>query len=367
VDLLAAGLLVYALTRPSGHLKATAAVTRTYRAAADPARAKTTAASSTTAALVVHHHHHHHKKLAPATVMTNPDQSRGPKVSAKAKEKAHSSPAMVGSGAPGGNRGGGALAPGATASFTELRDRIGDSAHIAVAVQPLGDGRMQVFGGNPEMLAMSTSKIFVLASLLADKGGVQNFSSEQRSLAQTAVTESDNDSILALFSDLEADQGGLDGASGYATDLLHKAGDDTVTVSTGPIPAGYATTFGQTPWTPAQEVTFFRSLANGCLIPSADVDYVLGLMGQIIPSERWGLGSAGFDEVAFKGGWGPLPDGYGVRQTGIIGEGEQAVVVSIAADPATDFGTGQQVLDQISGWLKSELRPTAHPRASCAA
>jgi hypothetical protein len=225
---------------------------------------------------------------------------------------------------------------------------------------------MQTFGGSPAMPAMSTSKIFVLTSLLADKGGVQNFSAEQKSLAQTAITESDNDSILALFSDLEADQGGLTGASDYATSLLHRAGDDATTVSTGPIPAGYATTFGQTPWTPAQEVTFFRALASGCLIGSADTQYVLGLMGQIIPSESWGLGSAGFGHVAFKGGWGPLPDGYGVRQTGIIGTGDHAVVVSIAADPATSFTTGQSVLDQIATWLHTEIRPVAHPGASCA-
>ena len=225
---------------------------------------------------------------------------------------------------------------------------------------------MQTFGGNPLMPAMSTSKIFILTALLLDRGGVQHFTAEQKSLAQTAITESDNDSILALFSDLEADQGGLTGASSYATNLLHKAGDLTTTVSTGPIPAGYATTFGQTPWTPAQEVTFFRALANGCLVPSADADYELGLMRQIIASESWGLGSAGFMHVAFKGGWGPLPGGYGVRQTGIIGTGRKAAVVSIAADPATSFTTGQTVLDQIATWVRGEIRPAAHSTAACA-
>ncbi len=360
LDLVAGGLLVYAFTRSSGHThpintKVAQADPPKYKAAADPVTTNTTATTSTTTTSTTVVHHHHHKQLAPATVMTNPDQSRAPKVSAN--DKAESS---------GPTAGRGALAPNATASFKRLRARLAGEAHIAVAVQPLGNGRMQVFGGNPLMPAMSTSKIFILAALLADKGGVRHLTAEQKALARTAITESDNDSILALFGDLEADKGGLHGASKYATELLHRAGDETTTVSTGPVPAGYATTFGQTPWSPAQEVTFFRALANGCLIPNSDVRYVLGLMRQIIPSESWGLGSAGFGHVAFKGGWGPLTGGYGVRQTGIIGIGRKRVVVSIAADPATSFETGQQVLDQIASWVRSELRPVSRSSAVCA-
>jgi hypothetical protein len=310
------------------------------------------------------HGHYHHPRLAPATVMTKPSQSRAPKVPLNANAKAQPSGAAPDTD-PDHGSGGWALGTNARASFAQLRTRLAGEGRIAIAVQPLGTGRLQVLGGSPAMPAMSTSKIFILSALLLDRGGVQNFTAEQKSLAQTAITESDNDSILALFGDLEDDKGGLTGASDYATDLLHRAGDMTTTVSTGSVPAGYATTFGQTPWTPAQEVTFFRALANGCLLPRADTDYVLGLMGQIVPSERWGLGSAGFTHVAFKGGWGPLAGGYGVRQSGIIGAGAKAVVVSIAADPATTFTTGQSVLDQIANWLRSEIRPSAHEAAPC--
>jgi hypothetical protein len=360
LDLVAAGLLVYALTRPSGHSPARATpVAQAQRTSSVHKQARSTSATTTTATSTDTHGHHHHRHLAPATVMTKPSQSRAPKVSAKAKAEASGASLSADAG------GGDALGANAQASFAHLRDQLAGEARIAIAVRPLGSGRMQVFGGSPSMPAMSTSKIFILSALLLDRGGVQNFTAEQKSLAQTAVTESDNDSILALFSDLEDDRGGLTGASDYATDLLHRAGDQTTTVSTGPVPAGYATTFGQTPWTPAQEVTFFRALANGCLLPRADADYVLGLMGQIIPSESWGLGSAGFTHVEFKGGWGPLTGGYGVRQTGIIGTGGNAVVVSIAADPATSFTTGQSVLDEIARWLRAEIRPSAHPAAPC--
>ena len=212
---------------------------------------------------------------------------------------------------------------------------------------------------------MSTSKVLILSALLLDKGGPGGLSGEERSLAQTAITESDNDSILSLFSDLEADKGGLDGASTYATRLLRAAGDNRTVVTTDPAPAGYATSFGQTPWSPSREVRFFRALALGCAIPQASANYELGLMRQIVPSESWGMGSAGFPQIAFKGGWGPLPGGYGVRQTAIIGSGSSAIVASIAADPATDFGTGQEVLTEIGHWLHAHLRLTPRAEASC--
>ena len=217
------------------------------------------------------------------------------------------------------------------------------------------------------MQAMSTSKILILSALLRDKRGVQNLTAEQRALAQAAVTESDNNAILALFADLEADRGGLLGASAYATGLLREVGDEQTQVTTAPPPAGYATTFGQTPWTPAAEVTFFRSLALGCVLPPGDTSYVLGLMRSIEPSESFGLGSAGLPQVAFKGGWGPEPDDqYGVRQTGIIGGSDSGVVVAITADPVSTFAAGQSVLDRVAEWLQKEIRIVPRPPAACA-
>ena len=216
------------------------------------------------------------------------------------------------------------------------------------------------------MQAMSTSKILILSALLRDKGGVHNLSAEQISLARAAITQSDNNAILALFNSLEADKGGLLGASAYATSLLQAVGDDHTQVTTAPPPDGYATTFGQTPWTPTAEVTFFRALALGCILPPADTHFELGLMRDIEPSESFGLGSAGFDQVAFKGGWGPEPaNKYGVRQTGIIGSGNSGVVVALIADPVSTFATGQSVLDLVAQWLRGEVRLTRRPAGSC--
>ena len=356
VDLLAIGVLVYALTRPSGDdhrpNRVVAAVV-----AADPQPAQTATSTSTTATKLRLHPH----AVVPATTLPSPSGSRAPTL----PKGAATAVAPASSASDNGSTGEAALGPRATTSFSQLQDQIGSQAQISVAVQPLGQGPLQVFGSDPAMPAMSTSKVLILSALLLDKAGPNGLSAEERSLAQTAITESDNDSILSLFGDLEADKGGLDGASTYATGLLRAAGDNRTVVTTAPAPPGYATSFGQTPWSPSREVRFFRALALGCVIPPASVNYELGLMRQIVPSESWGMGSAGFPEIAFKGGWGPLPDGYGVRQTAIIGSGSSAAVVSIAADPATDFGTGQEVLTDIGRWLHAHLRLQPRTEAGC--
>jgi hypothetical protein len=261
-----------------------------------------------------------------------------------------------------------ALPPDARASFLTLVGRLGGEAHISLAIQPLGRGPMQVLGGDPVTRAMSTSKILILSALLRDKGGVSHLTAGQMSLARAAVTQSDNAAILGLFGSLEADRGGLLGASAYATSLLREVGDRRTQVTTAAPPTGYATTFGQTPWTPTAEVRFFRALALGCVLSEPGTAYVLGLMRDIEPSESFGLGSAGFRKVAFKGGWGPEPgDEYGVRQTGIIGGGDSGVVVSVVADPVSTFGAGQSVLDEVARWLRDQVRLVPRPRGSCPA
>jgi hypothetical protein len=255
------------------------------------------------------------------------------------------------------------LKTNARASFAALQDRLRADGRIAIAVQPLGGGQMEVLGGDPAMRGMSTTKVLILAALLRSRGGVDHVTPAELELAHSAISESDNQAILRLFAALERDRGGLVAASAYATGVLRDAGDSITTVATAPPPTGYVSTFGQTPWRLTESVMFFRALARGCLLPTADTSYVLRLMRSITPSDSWGLGSAGFTEVAFKGGWGPEAGGaYGVRQSGIIGSGDQGAVVAILADPVTTFSTGTSMMTDIACWLRTEIRLTPRPR-----
>lgn len=76
-------------------------------------------------------------------------------------------------------------------------------------------------------------------------------------------------------------------------------------------------------------------------------------MDEVVPGQRWGLGTLGPD-TQFKGGWGPAPEGgYLVRQMGLVRlPGGARLAASIATMPADgSFETGTTNLIQIARWL----------------
>ena len=206
-------------------------------------------------------------------------------------------------------------------------------------------------------------KVGVLVALLRTGG---NLSVDQRLLAKAAITRSDNASVNVLFQNLEQDSGGLEPASGAIEELLREAGDQVTMVNTADPGNGFST-FGQTLWSPSESAKFFRTLARGCLLPPEQTRYVPGPMESIAPDEAWGSGTGGFPastRVAFKGGWGPEPSGYLVRQAGIIGSSAAGAVVSMVSE-ARDFATGTQVLTSVARWLRSYLNLVPRARSSC--
>jgi hypothetical protein len=258
---------------------------------------------------------------------------------------------------------------GASDSFARFEAT--QPGRIELAVAPLGGGPSTSLGGDLPAHGWSTTKVPVLVALLRARG-TAGLTEEEQQWAEAAITESDNQSILDIFGDIEQLRGGLLGASDYVQSVLRASGDSETVVATAPPPPGAVTTFGQTEWAPSEVVKFFSELGRGCLLPSKQSNYVLGLMEHIEPSESWGLGSAGFGTVvAFKGGWGPEPTGsYLVRQSGIIDVGSsRGIVVSIVAFPSgsesASFGTGTQMLTATAQWLRSELVFAPHPKYIC--
>ena len=94
-------------------------------------------------------------------------------------------------------------------------------------------------------------------------------------------------------------------------------------------------------------------------------------MSNVIPSQRWGAGSAGYPSavpLAFKGGWGPESGGaYQVRQTAIVGSGDHGYVVSMLALPASgSFSDGTNMLTALATWARQHLDLNAtRPPAGC--
>jgi len=258
------------------------------------------------------------------------------------------------------------LEPRAAQAFESLAASL--RAPIGVAIAPLGAGSAESFGALQVGHAWSTIKVPILVTLLRDRR--ETLSPQSTQLAASAIEASDNAAAMGLFHQLERIHGGLGGASSAVQDVMGLAGN-AATVATAPPPPGAVSTYGQTEWSIEEATAFFRALANGCLLGPDGTEYVLGLMRDVIPEQRWGLGEAAFDpswSVAMKGGWGPEAGSgaYLVRQSGLIQSGSSGVAVTmIAEDPSGSFEAGVRDLGRIGAWLRENLRSLGSPTGGC--
>ena len=143
----------------------------------------------------------------------------------------------------------------------------------------------------------------------------------------------------------------------------------TTTINTTPNNEGF-TTWGQSEWSAGDEVRFYRSLARGCVLGGNETQYVLTLMREVEPDQRWGAArrTPSSLSLGFKGGWGPEADGrYLVRQTAIIGSGDRGYVFSMLAKPSDgQFATGTELLTDVARWVGQTFPLTAtHPGGGC--
>ena len=227
---------------------------------------------------------------------------------------------------------------------------------VGVALAPLGGGPVVTFGSLQVGHAWSTMKVPVLTTVLAEleqRNG--SLGAQGRDLATRALEASDNSAAEGLFSGLEQSDGGLVAASSAVQGTLRRAGDGDTVINTAPNSSGF-TTWGQSEWSATGEVMFYRALANGCLLSAQDTGYVLDLMRNVESDQRWGAGSAGIASsvpVAFKGGWGPEDGaGYLVRQSAIVGSGDQGFVLHVMAKPSDGaFSTGAAMTSQTAAWV----------------
>jgi hypothetical protein len=235
---------------------------------------------------------------------------------------------------------------------------------VGVAVSAPDGGPISTFGSVQLGHAWSTMKVPVLTTLLrADERSNQSLSGPEQSDATAALEASDNSAAEALFSVLEAQDGGVIGASSAVSSTLQAAGDPQ-SINTAPNSGGF-TTWGQTEWSASGEVEFYRTLAAGCLLSPQDTRYVLGLMAQVEPDQRWGGGTVNWGmPVAFKGGWGPEVGGhYLVRQSVLVGSASRGIVFSMLARPSDGtLQTGTQMVSDIAAWV-SRTWPQGLPGA----
>ena len=247
------------------------------------------------------------------------------------------------------------LTPADRESFRRLVRKLGGTS--ALAVSGIGfDQPVSEVGTLRLGVAWSTIKVPIAIAIVKRAGG--HPSASEQSLLSRALTASDNSAAEELWSSL----GPPSAAAAAVRSVLASTGDTSTHVETRVLRPGY-TSFGQTQWPLAAQQRFIAGLP---CIPNSEP--VLSLMQQVIPDQRWGLGSLGAD-TQFKGGWGPDPDGrYLVRQMGIVMLANgRSLAASIATMPGDGtFETGTADLTEIAKWLIAHVNQRVSP-AECRA
>lgn len=183
-------------------------------------------------------------------------------------------------------------------------------ADIALAYAPVGGGVPVVVGDAPPLVAWSTIKV-PLALAVVRAGDGERLSTDITS----ALTASDNEAAARLWESL----GDGASASGAVEEQLRRGGDRRTGVPSRVVVEGYSP-FGQATWRLTDQTRMTSALP--CLSGSRPVTTA---MGQVVDGQRWGLG--GIAGARYKGGWGSTPEGYVVRQLGIVpGEGGRTAV-----------------------------------------
>lgn len=239
------------------------------------------------------------------------------------------------------------------ASFRRLERSMGGTSGVTAS----GVGRrqpLQRLGTLRTGVAWSSIKVPIVMAVLTRDGG--HPSSSTKSLMRRAITASDNNAAMSLWSSL----GSGSTAGGKVQRMLAAAGDTSTVVQTRQVRPPY-TPFGQTQWPLTSQQRFVAGLP--CI---AHASQVLSLMGEVISSQRWGLGTIA--RARFKGGWGPDTRGrYLVRQMGLFRlASRKRIAVTVATIASNgDFGTGSSNLSRIAHWLYTHVDSRAVPPKRC--
>lgn len=247
------------------------------------------------------------------------------------------------------SRPGAILSAADLASFRRLVSSLGGESGLAVSGVGAGQ-RVERAGTLQSGVAWSTAKVpIAMAAIDAGKGASQNL--------KAAITASDNAAATRLWGSLGSPQA----AAAAATAELRRGGDQRTSIESRPLRGAGYTPFGQTSWTLSDQARFTAALP--C---SASGAQVLGLMNDVIPSQRWGLGAASVP-AQLKGGWGPgtrpgVASGYLDRQMGMMTISGKPLAVTIANRAANgSHESATSNLSAIARWLKEHASVSGVP------
>jgi hypothetical protein len=243
-----------------------------------------------------------------------------------------------------------------------VQRRAPETPNVAVRMDDPYLGINCYLNSSQHFYSASVVKTIILATLLnkREREHLSLLSDRERTLARAMITESDNNAATALW-----DQDGMKNL----TYFLHVAGMNNTQLNPS---------WGLTRITAQDETKLLRDilLRPNSVLDTHGQDYELKLMGQVIPSQRWGVSAStprAFT-VHIKNGWAPLPyvsSPWYVNSTGAFTTTNSArdytivVLTSGNADETTGITTVEDVAGPINralGGIAAKFGP-AHSKS----
>ena len=232
------------------------------------------------------------------------------------------------------------------AADLEALEREHPEAQVSAALAPVGtSGGVDVLGDAATLVAWSTIKVPLSLAVTRSTSGAAAGPD-----IEAALTASDNAAAARLWDNLGAGEE----AALAVESQLRRGGDDRTRVPPQVTVPGYSP-FGQAAWGLSDQARFTAALP--CLSGSAPITEA---MGRVVDGQRWGLGT--IDGARFKGGWGPTPGGYVVRQMGLLPGTKGGTAVAVQARTGT-HEQGTAVLTEVARVLREHSADL--PTGSC--
>jgi hypothetical protein len=224
--------------------------------------------------------------------------------------------------------------------------RRGRSSTVAVWVDDPGPGITCSLSGSAQFDSASIVKVTILGAVLRKALDQHRYlTANEATLLRAMITKSDNNAASTLWARL---------GRSYLQHFLDLAGMRQTVLG----PGGY---WGLTQVTAHDEMLLLRLLLEpSAVLSSGSRAYALGLMAQVISSQRWGVpaGAPRTVTVHVKNGWLPLAT-HGWRINSIGGftwpEGWYSIVVLSMDNPTMAYGI--TTVEAIAKVIHRDLNP----------
>lgn len=224
---------------------------------------------------------------------------------------------------------------------------LGRSDVLSVSVLDRRTGARWTYRGDALVRTGSVAKVLIVgAALRKARAGGSGLTAAQKDQARLAITRSENTSADALYAWI----GGHSAVAGLAADLGMAA-------TARATRAGH---WGHTLTTADDLVTMMSRLAQGTkAIHATDRAYLLDLMGRVVSTQRWGVGSVwgGSVKVRMKNGWMAVDNPWVINSVGDVRGSGRDYCLAIMQRAQPDQRSGMDRASRVGDAVFAALRP----------